>query len=151
MYSLFLEGVTLLAYDVAWACLSQNVPIGDRSSFEDVCNMGRNLYNLLIGQQLYSNQTARLYPSLSAAGRSSNSDESDKAKTAMSAPMVGRYSHGTSHTFLGGAAGTELVRSFKLPAPIKLADRLKKKLTSELSIPEWEVVETGDWEIEEGT
>lgn len=147
MYSFFLEGVTLLAYDVAWACLSQNVPIGDRSSFEDVCNMGRNLYNLLIGQQLHSSQAAKLYPSLSAApGTPSDGGDLDQAKPATTTPMMGRYSHGTSHTFLGGATGTEFVRSFRLPAPIKLADRLKRKLASEPGVPEWEVVENGDWE-----
>lgn len=149
-YSFFLEGVTLLAHDVAWACLSQNVHIGDRSSFDDVCNMGRNLYNLLIGQQLHNTQGAKLYPSLSTPGSLSDGDEADQTKPAPATPMMGRYSHGTSHTFLGSAAGTEFVRSFKLPAPIKLADRLKKKLTSELSVPEWEVVENGDWEVEEG-
>ncbi|SPO07686.1 uncharacterized protein DNG_10381 [Cephalotrichum gorgonifer] len=148
-YSFFLEGVTLLAYDVAWACLSQNVPIGDRSSFEDVCNMGRNLYNLLIGQQLHSNQTAKIYPSVSAPESPSDGDDLDHAKPTTAALMMGRYSHGTAHKFLGSAAGTEFVRSFKLPAPIKLADRLKRKLTSELSVPEWEVVENGDWEVEE--
>lgn len=148
-YSFFLEGVTLLAHDVAWACLSQNVPIGDRSCFDDVCNMGRNLYNLLIGQQLHSNQAAKLYPSLSFPGIQSDGDEIDQTKPAAATPMMGRYSHGTSHNFLGSAAGTQFVRSFKLPAPIKLADRLKKKLASELGIPEWEVVENGDWEVEE--
>lgn len=150
MYSFFLEGVTLLAYDVSWACLSQNVPVGDRSSFDDVCNMGRNLYNLLIAQHLHNSQAAKRYPSLTAPGKPSDGDEAGQAKPATAMPMMGRYSHGTSHMFLGSANGTEFVRSFKLPAPIKLADRLKKKLTSE-SIPEWEVLQNGDWEIEEGS
>ena len=138
MHSFFLEGVTLLAYDVSWACLSQNVPVGDRSSFEDVCNMGKNLYNLLIGQQLHNSQAAKRYPSLAAPGKP-DGDEAEKPTAAT--PMMGRYSHGTSHTFLGSASGTEFVRSFKLPAPIKLADRLKKKLGTELSMGDWEVVE----------
>ncbi|PKS09850.1 hypothetical protein jhhlp_004473 [Lomentospora prolificans] len=148
-HSFFLEGVTLLAYNVAWACLTQNVPIGDRGSFDDVCNMGRNLYNLLIGQQLHSIPTAKVFPYISSP-TASDVDELDRAKQATAPPMMGRFSHGTTHSFLAGATGTEFVRSFKLPSPIKLADKLKKKLLSELNVPEWEVVEDGDWEIDGG-
>jgi hypothetical protein len=144
-HSFFLEGVTLLAYDIAWACLTQNVPIGDRGSFEDLCNMGRNLYNLLIGQQLHNTQTPKLYPPLSAPSSTSDGDDPDQTKAGLP-PMMGRFSHGTTHTFLGSASGTEFIRSFRLPTPIKLADKLKKKLMSELTVPEWEVVENGDWE-----
>jgi len=145
-HSFFLEGVTLLAYDIAWACMTQNVPIGDRGSFEDLCNMGRNLYNLLIGQQLHNTQTPKLYPPLSAPSGTSDGDDPDQTKTGLPPPVMGRFSHGTTHTFLGSASGTEFIRSFKLPTPIKLADKLKKKLMSELTVPEWEVVENGDWE-----
>jgi hypothetical protein len=133
-HSFFLEGVTLLAYDVAWLCLSQNVPVGDRLAFDDVCNMGRNLYNLLIGSQLRNNN---------AVGEVEGGGELGEAKVAN---LMGRHSHGTTHDFLGGAAGTDFVRSFKLPSPMKLVDKLKKKLGSDAAIPEWEVVENGDWD-----
>ncbi|GJC88369.1 autophagy-related protein 14 [Colletotrichum liriopes] len=123
-HSLLLEGVTLLAYDIAWACSTQGVFVGDRNSFEDVCHMGRNLYNLLIGQQLHTLGKA---PS-----------------------WIGQYSHGTAYAFLGSAEGSEFVRSFKLPSPLKLADKLKKKLVSEAAVPEWEVLEDDAWAIDDG-
>lgn len=62
---------------------------------------------------------------------------------------MGRYSHGTTHTFLGGAEGSDFVRSFKLPSPLKLADKLKKKLLSEVAVPEWEVLEDDAWALDD--
>jgi len=133
-HSFFLEGATLLAYDVAWLCLSQNISIGDRLSFDDVCNMGRNLYNLLIGSQLRNNNNAV---------ETEGNGELEETKLTN---LMGRHSHGSTHNFLGGAAGSDFIRSFKLPSPMKLVDKLKKKLGSDLAIPEWEVVENGDWD-----
>lgn len=145
-YSLFIEGVVLLAYDIAWACCTQGVPIGDRTSYEDVCNMGRNLYNLLIGNQLTNHPNNRLAQA---------SDDTDVAKSppdhlgGFSKPMMGRYSHGTTHTSLGSAEGNEFTRTFKLPNPVKLADRLKKKMLSDADGLDWEMLEGDAWAADE--
>lgn len=145
-YSLFIEGVVLLAYNIAWACCTQGVPIGDKTSYEDVCNMGRNLYNLLIGSQLTNHPSARLAQA---------SDDADAAKPLTdqlggpSKPMMGRYSHGTTHTFLGSAEGNEFLRTFKLPNPVKLADRLKKKMLSDADGLDWEMLEDDAWAADE--
>ncbi|KAI3399926.1 hypothetical protein diail_5082 [Diaporthe ilicicola] len=151
-YSLFIEGVVLLAYDIAWACCTQGVPIGDKTSYEDVCNMGRNLYNLLIGNQLTNNPAARLVqspPSTDATGIP-ESPESVKDQLGGNAkPMMGRYSHGTIHTFLGSAEGNEFTRGFKLPNPVKLADRLKKKMLSDADGLDWEMLNDDAWTVEE--
>ncbi|KAL0935135.1 uncharacterized protein CTRU02_209726 [Colletotrichum truncatum] len=148
-HSLFLEGVTLLAYDIAWACSTQGVSVGDKSSFEDVCHMGRNLYNLLIGQQLHSTQTGRIYPPVASLPAAKH-DIPEQEEIGKTSSWMGRYSHGTAHTFLGGADGSEFIRGFKLPSPLKLADRLKKKLMTEVAVPEWEVLEDDAWAVEEG-
>lgn len=148
-YGLFIEGVALLAYDIAWACCTQGVPIGDRSSYEDVCNMGRNLYNLLIANQLHSGQAGRVFP-VSSASPVPSDGENDKfggATTAAAAHMMGRFSHGTAHSFLGNAEGAEFTRNFKLPNPIKLADRLKSKLSSDAPNPDWELLEDDAWTV----
>lgn len=145
-YSLFIEGVVLLAYDIAWACCTQGVPIGDKTSYEEVCNMGRNLYNLLIGNQLNNHPNTRLAQA---------SDGADVAKSSSdqlanpSKPMMGRYSHGTTHTFLGSAEGNEFLRTFKLPNPVKLADRLKKKMLSDADGLDWEMLGDDAWAAEE--
>ncbi|KAJ9151913.1 UV radiation resistance protein autophagy-related protein 14 [Pleurostoma richardsiae] len=148
-YSLFIEGVVLLAYDIAWACCSQGVPVGDKSSYEDVCNMGKNLYNLLIGNQLHTNTAGRIFSSANSTPATNSNDE-ELGELGKATSLMGRYSHGTAHTFLGSADGNEFVRSFKLPNPIKLADRLKKKLVSEASIPEWEMLEDDAWAADDG-
>ncbi|KAJ4394079.1 hypothetical protein N0V93_003296 [Gnomoniopsis smithogilvyi] len=145
-YSLFIEGVVLLAYDIAWACCTQGVPIGDKTSYEEVCNMGRNLYNLLIGNQLTNHPNTRL---------AQVSDSPDIARSPTdqlagpSKPMMGRYSHGTQHTFLGSAEGNEFLRTFKLPNPVKLADRLKKKMLSDADGLDWEMLEGDAWAADE--
>lgn len=151
-YSLFLEGVTLLAYNVSWACSTQGVSIGDKNSYDDVCNLGQNLWRLMIGDQLYRKSVEPTFPnSLTGAVVDSAKDES--AQTTK--PQIGRWSHGTAHSFLGGAEGTEFIRSLKLLAPIKLADRLKKRLSSEAPMLEWEKIDgdearSGDKDEDEG-
>ncbi|EFW99248.1 hypothetical protein CMQ_5669 [Grosmannia clavigera kw1407] len=149
-HTMFLEGVALLAYDIAWACGSQGVPIGERSSFDDVFNIGRNLYNLLIGSQLLNNPAGRIFSTSSTpaspggtmrqtdggVGGGREINEFGKAAT-----MMGRYSHGTAHTFLGD----DVIRAFKLPSPNRLADRLKTRLSSESTLPDWEVLDDESW------
>lgn len=62
---------------------------------------------------------------------------------------VGRYSHGTMYYPLSGVDGTELIKSFKLPSPMKLADKLKKKLLGDAPAADWEVLDTDAWREEE--
>ncbi|KAL2122758.1 hypothetical protein VTJ04DRAFT_3213 [Mycothermus thermophilus] len=148
-YSLFLEGVSLLAYDIAWACCSQGVVFGDRDSYEDVCNMGQNLWRLLIGDQLHRRPAdptsfpASLTPPGGGSPRNAHHDGSAAANPKS---ILGRWSHTTLHNFLGDADGVAFVRGFKLISPLKLADRLKKSLLSEAHLAEWEKIETGELE-----
>ncbi|PBP22456.1 hypothetical protein BUE80_DR006660 [Diplocarpon rosae] len=148
-YGLFLEGISLLAYDVAWVCKSQGVPVGDESSFEDICNIGRNLYNLLIGPKLRSAPSSRA-PSAQSTPTKGNRDtdgEGDRSKAIVT--TMGRYSHGTAHSFLGSAEGTEYIRSWKLLSPIKLVDNLKGKLLSEVANAEWELLDADAWAVDD--
>lgn len=151
-YSLFIEGVVLLAYDIAWACCTQGVPVGDKTSYEDVCNMGRNLYNLLIGNQLTNNPATRLVqepPSPDAANIPESPQQTKDHLGCNATPMMGRFSHGTVHTFLGAAEGNDFTRGFKLPNPVKLADRLKKKLLIDADGLDWEMLNDDAWAVEE--
>lgn len=143
-YSFFLEGVTLLAYDIAWLCSCQGVSIGDKGSFEDMCHMGRNLYTFLLGAQLqaYENLAVK-----TVAGKGGNAEGEG---TDSQANWIGRYSHGTMYYFLGGVEGTDFVRTFKLPSPMKLADRLKKKLLGDAPAADWEVLDDDAWKVDEG-
>jgi hypothetical protein len=149
-YGLFLEGVTLLAYDVAWVCKSQGIPVGEDSSFEDVCNIGKNLYNLLLGSRPRPAPPSRVPSTQSTptkGGRDTEAESEDRKNIPV--PSMGRYSHGAAHSFLGSADGTEFIRSWKLLSPMKLADRLKAKLMSEVANAEWEVLDEDAWQVDD--
>jgi hypothetical protein len=149
-YGLFLEGVTLLAYDVAWVCKSQGIPVGEDSSFEDISNIGKNLYNLLIGSRPRPAPPSRVPSSQSTptkGGRDTEAEAEDRKN--IPAPTMGRYSHGAAHSFLGNAVGTDFIRSWKLLSPMKLADRLKAKLMSEVANAEWEVLDEDAWQVDD--
>lgn len=137
-HSFFLEGVTLLAYDVAWLCCSQGTFSGDKGSLEDICNMGKNMYNLLISPPLHG--PTNMPPQSAGTGNEDSKPES----------WIGRYSHGTMYYSLGGADGTELIKSFKLPSPMKLADKLKKKVIGDAPVTDWEVLDTDAWKVDDG-
>jgi hypothetical protein len=62
---------------------------------------------------------------------------------------MGKYSHGAAHTNLNSADGTDFIRTWKLPSPMKLADKLKSKLMSEVANAEWEVLDEDAWAVED--
>lgn len=125
-YSFFLEGVTLLAYNIAWLSFSQGTLISETNSFEDICQMGRNLYNLLIEPQKSLTSKRDNEPSWS-----------------------GRFSHGTMYYNLSGAEGSELIRAFRLPSPRGIADKLKRELVGDAPAPDWELLEDEAWKVED--
>ncbi|GAB0131897.1 hypothetical protein EsDP_00000351 [Epichloe bromicola] len=141
-YSFFLEGVTLLAYDIAWLCCTQGVSVGNTSSFEDICSMGRNLYSFLMSAQAHDFHTINIkVPGWAASG--------EEVREEPQGNWLGRYTHGGAFYFLGSAEGTELTRSFKLPSPLKLADKLKKKLIGDAPTPDWELLDDDAWKVED--
>jgi hypothetical protein len=60
-------------------------------------------------------------------------------------PMLGHYSHGTVHSFLAASEGVDFMRTWKLPTPTKIADKLKANLLGEMASAEWEVLEEKEW------
>jgi hypothetical protein len=148
-YGLFIEAVTFLAYDIAWLCKSQGIPVGENSTFEEICNIGKNFFNLLIGSQPRPSPGSRVPSTQSTPTKGGARDTESEAEDKKSGSVMGRFSHGTAHSFLGNADGTEFIRGWKLLSPMKLADRLKAKLMSEISNAEWEVVEQDAWEVED--
>ncbi|PVI03736.1 hypothetical protein DM02DRAFT_726323 [Periconia macrospinosa] len=139
-YSNFLEGVTLLAYDIAWLCRSQ----GMKDQFKewgDVCSIGQNLHRLLVLQETKFPQ------------RPENPLDKDIApvKTNSRIPIkrnpvgFGELSHATSHSFLSNAENTQYLGGWGL-APIKITDELKKYLYTEQQNLEWDRLETKEWE-----
>ena len=149
-YGLFLEAVTLLAYDIAWLCKSQGIPVGENSTFEEICNIGKNFFNLLIGSQPRLSPGSRVPSAQSTPTKGNNrAAESEAEDKKGPGSVMGRFSHGTAHSFLGNADGIDFVRSWKLLSPIKLADRLKAKLLSEVANAEWEVLDQDAWAVDD--
>lgn len=151
-YSSFLEGVTLLAYDVAWVCKSQGIPVGEggkEPSFEDICNIGKNLYNLLLGFRPRPAPPSRV-PSAQSTPTKGGRDTEAETEDRRNVPPVtmGQYSHGSAHSFLGSAEGTYFIRSWRLPNPLKLAGELKAKLMSEVANAEWELLHEDAWQVD---
>ncbi|KAI1857152.1 hypothetical protein JX265_011353 [Neoarthrinium moseri] len=147
-YTAFLEGVCLLAYNIVWLCRTQGVPVGNNdNSFEDFTYIGRNLYNLLIGSSVNRGQPpqAMLDANGSPARNGALGGNGEGNDLAKATPQMGAWSHGTAHTSLSSTAGNEFTRSFKLPNPIKLADKLKSRLANDAPVPEWELIEGGDF------
>jgi len=62
--------------------------------------------------------------------------------------MLGHYSHGTVHSFLAASEGSEYVRSWKLPTPTRIVDKLKANLLGEMTSAEWELLEENEWDEE---
>jgi hypothetical protein len=60
-------------------------------------------------------------------------------------PMLGHYSHGTVHSFIAASEGVEFMRTWKLPTPTKIVDKLKANLLGEMASAEWEVLEEKEW------
>jgi len=139
-YSLFLEGVALLAYDIAWACCAQGVSFGDKESYDDISNMGQNLWRLLIGDQVHRRAVEPTFP-LASSPLGGSPREEESADVAKLKTLMGRWSHGTTYLNLGSAEGVEFVRTFKILSPIKLVDRLKKRLSTDAPMLEWETIE----------
>lgn len=146
-YSSFLEGVTLLAYNIAWVCKSQGIAVGTNSTYEEICSIGVNFFNLLVGTSPRTGPSGQGTPPQVILAKGSDAETKVEDNQRL---IMGRFSHGTSHTFLGSAEGQDFIRSWKLLSPIKLGDRLKSQLVGELTGAEWELLDQKAWEIEEG-
>lgn len=152
-YAMFLEGVTLLAYDIAWLCKSQGIPVSleGTSGFDEFFSIGRNFYNLLLTNPSRSAPPIRTPSSQTTPTKGGIQEPESEIEDSKKVPgtIMGRYSHGTAHSYLGNAEGNEFIRSWKLPSPIKLADRLKGKLLSEVANAEWEFLDQNAWTMED--
>lgn len=146
-YALFLEGTTLLAWNVSWLCRTQGLNLGS-DSWEEICDIGKNLWQLLVAPPAHASTLTRAF-----AGRDIQTKikaAKDTPKTTIhrtkSFPMLGHYSHGTAHSFLGASEGTEFMRRWKLPNPAKAVDKLKSTLLGEMASAEWEFLEKQEWD-----
>lgn len=153
-YGIFVEAVTLLAWDIAWVCQTQGLPIGT-TSWEDVCAMGKNLWQLLVADPVISLSGPNPAPiSGLAPARDLLSrpvplrQQSTREKSTVTPVQLGHYSHGTAHSYLAAAEANEYMRGWRLQSPAKVIDKVKAMLLSERTGAEWEILEGNEWEEE---
>ena len=140
-FSLFIEGVTLLAWNVAWLCKSQGM--GGFTSWIDVCPMGRNLYLLFDPES----RRARRERLSSGSNNTEALKESGISADRNSPSLFGQLSHGTAHSFLGAAEAAEPLSSWRLQNTHRIWDKVRTHLITEMQKAEWEVVQ--QWDDEE--
>ncbi|EEH06578.1 conserved hypothetical protein [Histoplasma capsulatum G186AR] len=149
-YGLFLEGVALLAWNIYWLCRTQGLHVGV-DSWEDVYDIGRNLWMLLVAQPSHVSAISRVLSNRDTQAKLHSSNKDDSKPTIQRnrpSPMLGHYSHGTAHSFLGSAEGTEFMRKWKQPSTAKVVDKLKSVLLGEMTSAEWELLDKTEWEDE---
>lgn len=142
-YGLFIEGVTFLAWDIAWLCKSQG--IDTINSFDNLCAMGKNLWQLLLGSTMTAAMTRpRLDRNISTA--TDVTVRKDRSKSAQSTAQLGVYSHGSLHRSLASVEGMSLMHDWRLASLQRLVDRLKSHLQAEMSGAEWEMLDEREWD-----
>lgn len=145
-YALFLEGASLLAWDVAWLCRTQGINLAS-DSWEDVCNIGKGMWQLLVAPPAQTSTLMRAFAGRDTQAKMKPTKDSPQTtiQRTKSFPMLGHYSHGTVHSFLAASEGVDFMRTWKLPTPTKIADKLKANLLGEMASAEWEVLEEKEW------
>lgn len=149
-YNLFIEGVALLAWNIAWLCRSQGGP--DITSWEDACNIGKNLWRLLVEptrpdhDPTISTKTAPVMIPTTDAPASENTGP--PSQPVLSCPVLGEYSHDRKHMNLAGPQGLEWMRAWNAPSLARIIDGLKSHLLTEMSGAEWELLEEREWNEE---
>ena len=159
-YSLFVDAVTLLAWDIAWLAKTQGIEVGLKS-WEEVCGLGKNMWALFgpssstSGRPAVSRATTTT-SDMSPFSRSPSTPDPavplKLATTNNSGPTPGRFSHNSSHSFLAAAGitgGADFMRGWHFANPIRLIERIKSALYSERMGAEWEVLEKNEWEADE--
>lgn len=150
-YALFIEGVSLLAWDVSWLCRTQGLHLGSES-WEDVCDIGRNLWQLLVAPEplLKALVSGQANNDANTGANTYEKEGENGLRRTRSLPILGHFSHGSAHTFLGSSEGIEFMKTWKLPSPMKIADKLKSTLLGEMANAEWELLGEEEWEDEAG-
>ena len=142
-FNLFLEAISLLAWDVAWLCRTQGFHDGTET-WEDVCNVGRNIWQLLLSQP-QSPGLMRVLSSRDVQSRTKNGKGTAAGRTAPMAKL-GSLSHSSAHSFLGSSEAQESLRGWKVSKYTMIMDPLKKALISEMNNAEWELLQEQEWD-----
>lgn len=150
----FLEGVSLLAWDIAWLARTQGIRQGTET-WEEICDVGHNLYRLLIAPPPPLRSVTNHQPSSISASSRTPRDPTAEAQSrprtrlrtaSANDSALGCYSHGSAHSFLCSAKGTEFMGTWKFAGLARFVEKVKSALFSEVSSAEWELLDGQDWD-----
>ncbi|KAL2888989.1 UV radiation resistance protein autophagy-related protein 14 [Ceratocystis lukuohia] len=150
-HSAFIEACALLAYNVAWLCISQGMVFSDRVTLDEATNMGLNLYTLLFSERppiLSGTASATFKTPTLLQPTDTQPSRTSKPEPNLD-PVHGRFSHGTACNFLHAVSGFNISRMSKFPMARVIHDRLLTKLVTDLALPEWELLDTHEWQVED--
>ena len=146
-FNLFVEGITLLAWDVAWLCRSQGFNLGT-NSWEAICNIGKNLHQLLIAYpqapsltRIQSDRTLQKRPSQSR--KASTAFEEARKETV---GKLAQYSDVSATTVGGRSWQVEAMRAWEYSNWQAVALPLRKTLLTEIASADWEVLNDQEWD-----
>ncbi|RVX74477.1 hypothetical protein B0A52_01603 [Exophiala mesophila] len=145
-FGFFVEGISCLAYNIAWFSRSQGFLQGTET-WAEVCNIGRILYLMLIAPPApagvmtpMTQQDARLRRS-KGGSRSSNQDPGS-----LVVPRLGSGSHQSMHSLYWTEAQSNSTRQWRLSKFNMVADPLKRHLLTEMNNTEWELLGVDEWD-----
>ncbi|QIW95838.1 hypothetical protein AMS68_001356 [Peltaster fructicola] len=136
-FSLFIEGVVLLAWDLAWLCKTQGITA--INTFEDFCDLGRNLWLFHRAAELRAHDNLTAQPGTETSSKSSR-------VTSGQAVQFADLTHGTALHSLAGHEGAAAMQNWRLAQPHRLMDKLRSYLLSEITGAEWDVLSERDFD-----
>lgn len=143
----FVEGISLLAWNVAWLCRSQGFTAGT-DSWEDVCNMGRNLHHMLVANlqtpTISRIQSERALPKRVSPSRKSSSPFSDGLRAVHG--KLGQNSDLVAANHDNKTAMRDLLSLWEFASWHKIAIPLRKMLLAEIASTEWELLQDEEWD-----
>ena len=149
-YALFVEGVALLAWDVAWLSRTQGIAVAS-TEWEDVCDIGHNMWLIFVA--------AARRPAYLLRRQSSSTKKNDRQDQATGLAdanhALGVFSHGSSINFLRGGSNPEAgtldvsSRGWRYASPVKILHELKAVLSNEISGHDWELLDEQFFDMEQ--
>lgn len=130
-YNLFIEGIALLAWDVAWLCTSQGLNLS--SAYQAVCPMGLNLFTLF-----------REHTNRNSTSQTTNAEYLTRTNQ-----PFGRFSHASTRQAPASIESLDAMRNWRAASFARFLDKIKQVLLQDMSGAEWEVISGDDFEQEE--
>ena len=145
-FALFLDGLALLAWDLAWLCRTQGMTTGTET-WEDVCNIGRNLWQLLLAPPqpvaLRRNASSQEVPERKGDPRLTNGSSEVSTEPLL---QLGSQSHSTTYTFLGLRNAMRPVQKWTFDTHKVIGDSLRRLILEQVNNADWEMLDKEEWD-----